>query len=258
MLRLWIESQPTPVIGLIVFGLTYLFIAILFVLVTIAPHRWTRHFKQLSTVTMMPLAVVLGVLLGFLAARVWANFDRAVGYVGQEAGALSQTLILANSFPPEIRTRLRDQVAAHIKSAEEEEWPSMGRREASAGRSPRALTEAVATILAITPTRAGEHLAQQRALAAVEAALEARRNRIMLSGVTIDKTQWRVIMALFILMLVTIACMHADKPRTNAVALIIIGSAAAICFVLLLAYDHPLNPGGAFIEPTLLREVIAN
>jgi hypothetical protein len=95
-------------------------------------------------------------------------------------------------------------------------------------------------------------------LVAVEKALEARHDRIMLSGVTIDRTQWRVIMALFALIIATVAMVHADNRISNAIALFLVASAAATSFVLLLAYDHPLNArGGAFVEPTVLRELFA-
>jgi hypothetical protein len=257
MLRLWIEAQPMPVIALVVFGIAYAFAAIVFVLVTKAPERWTHHFRHLSPVTVTSMAVVLGVLLGFVAARVWANFDRALGYVGREASALAEILLLADTFPPDVRTRLRDAVAAHVKSVEDEEWPAMARREATRAHSPRALTQAVAAILAFSPTHAGEQLAQNRALTALETALEARRNRIMLSGVTLDRTQWWVIMGLFCLVIVTVAMVHVANPVSNAIALFLVASAAATSFVLLLAYDHPLNAlGGAFVRPTLLRDIL--
>ncbi len=199
-----------------------------------------------------------GVLLGFLAAHVWANFDRAYDYVGQEAGALAQTLMFAETFPPDIRTRLRDTVAAHVKSVVDEEWPAMARREGIARGPSASLAEAVTTILAFTPASPKEELARKRALVAVEKALDARHARIMLSGVTIDRTQWRVIMLLFALIMATVGMVHADNRTSNAIALFLVASASATSFVLLLAYDHPLSArGGAFVEPTVLRELFA-
>jgi hypothetical protein len=258
MVRPWIEAQPILVIALIVFGISYLFAAVVFVLVTCAPKSWIHHFRQVSSVTVTAVAVVLGVLLGFLAAHVWANFDRAYDYVGQEAGALAQTLMFAETFPPDIRTRLRDTVAAHVKSVVDEEWPAMARREGIARGPSASLAEAVTTILAFTPASPKEELARKRALVAVEKALDARHARIMLSGVTIDRTQWRVIMLLFALIMATVGMVHADNRTSNAIALFLVASASATSFVLLLAYDHPLSArGGAFVEPTVLRELFA-
>lgn len=258
MLLLWIEAQPIPVIALVVFGIAYLFAAVVFVLVTRAPESWTRHFREVSSVTVTALAVVLGVLLGFLSARVWANFDRAHDYVAKEASALAQTLMYVETFPPDIRTRLRDTIAGHVKSVVDEEWPAMARRAAIARGPSASLADAITTILAVTPTSPAEELARKRALVAIEKALEARHDRIMLSRATIDRTEWRVIMLLFALVLVAVAMVQAEDRISTAIALFLLTSAAATSFVLLLAYDHPLNPrGGAFVEPTVLRELLA-
>ena len=259
MLRLWIEAQPMPVIALVVFGLAYLFTAFVFVLVTLAPKAHAHHLKQISPVTLTAMVVVLGVLLGFIAARVWANFDRARAFVGQEARALAETLLFAQAFPSEVETSLRNAVAAHLQSIENDEWPAMARHEAISTAPPPALAEAVTTILAFEPTRAGESIAQGRVLGALERALEARRSRIILSGVTLDRTEWWVLMALFALVIVTVAMVHVDDHASRAIALFLVASAAATSFVLLLGYDHPLSAlGGAFVKPTLLREMIGH
>ena len=89
MLRSWLEAQPIVVIWVVVFVIAYLFTAVVFVLIAYSPASYRRHYKQLSPVTVTALSLVLGVLLGFLASRVWANFDRATGLVRQEASALA-------------------------------------------------------------------------------------------------------------------------------------------------------------------------
>jgi Protein of unknown function (DUF4239) len=258
MLRVWLEAQPISVIVLVVFGITYLFAALVFVLVSIAPANWLHHFKQISSETVTALAVVLGVLLGFLAARVWANYDRALLLVDQEAAALSATLMFAETFPPEIKERLRDAVLGYAKSVVEDEWPAMARREVIAGVPSPALRDALATVLGFTPTRPGEAIAQKRAVVALEEAIEARRSRITLSGINIHRIQWRVIMGLYALVIVTVAMVQAGNRVSTAIALFLVSSATATSFALLLAYDHPLNDrGGAFVEPAPLRELLA-
>jgi hypothetical protein len=257
MLRVWLESQPTFVIVLVIFGIGYLFAASVFVLVNIAPANWRQHFKQISTETVTALAVVLGVLLGFLAARVWANYDRALLLVDQEASALTATLMFAETFPPNIKARVRDAVLRYAKSAVEDEWPAMARREGITGKPSPALREALAAVLDFTPTRPGEEVAQTRAVTALEAAIEARRNRITLSGINIHQIQSRVIMGLYALMIVTVAMVQAGNRISSAIALFLVSSATATSFMLLLAYDHPLNArGGVFVEPAPLRELL--
>ena len=180
-------------------------------------------------------------LFGFLASRVWANHEHAENYVAQEASALHEIVLMAPAFPPDVQTRLLAAVRAHIKAMAEEEWPAMARGEKDVGRTPRVLTEATAMVLGLDPTRPGEQLAQQRVVAAMDEALDARRNRIMLSGDLIDGVQWGVILVLMILILTTVAMGNVESPRASAVAMFIVATASAASLVLLLAYDQPLN-----------------
>ena len=235
MLRLWIEAQSTPIIALVVFGLSYLGTALIFVLVTsAAPHGWARDFKFIPAVALTPLVILLAVLLGFLASRVWANFDHAEGYV-------------------------RNAISAHVKAVEEDEWPAMARQQqANLARSPGVLTEAIVMLLEFDPTRTGEQVAQERAVAALEQALEARRSRIMLSGVLIDWLQWWVVVLLIVLVLVMIAMSHIDNRGVCALSLFFVATALAASLLLLMAYDQPFSAGGFFLRPTLLREIVAN
>jgi len=260
MLRLWIEAQSTPIIALVVFGLSYLGTALIFVLVTsAAPYGWARDFKFVPAVALTPLAILLAVLLGFLASRVWTNFDHAEGYVRQEADALHQTLLMAQALPPTIQTRLRNAISARVKAVEEEEWPAMARQQqANLARSPGVLTEAIVMLLEFSSTRTGGQVAQERAVAALEQALEARRSRIMLSGVLIDWLQWWVVVLLIVLVLVMIAMSHIDNRGVCALSLFFVATALAASLLLLMAYDQPFNAGGFFLRPTLLKEIVAN
>ena len=63
-------------------------------------------FKAASPVTLTPLAVIFGLLVGFLAADVWPNFERARATVGQEALGLRQALLFAEALAPEERRRV--------------------------------------------------------------------------------------------------------------------------------------------------------
>ena len=54
------------------------------------------------------------------------------------------------------------------------------------------LAEAMTELLSFSPVQANQKLAQQRALVAIEQALEARRNRVLLSQVEIAPVQWAV------------------------------------------------------------------
>jgi uncharacterized protein YacL len=111
----WIEAQSAAVIALFVFSLIYVLAATVFCLAaTLSRRSVARDLKAVVPTTLTPLGVILGLLIAFLAARVWTNLDQAGHYVGQEAGALRETVLLADALPPEVRTRVRQAVRRHI------------------------------------------------------------------------------------------------------------------------------------------------
>ena len=143
----WIESQSTPVIALMVFGFCYvLTIAILCLAAMLSRRAVAQDLKAVVPMTLTtPLGVILGLLIAFLASRVWTNVDRASEYVGQEAGAIRATVLLVDSLPSDIRAGVRQDVQKHIYFIESEEWPAMA--------SGRATLQSIAVDLAEAMTR---------------------------------------------------------------------------------------------------------
>jgi hypothetical protein len=67
----WIESQSTPAIVGIVFCLCYALAAAVFGFAAALSRRHVaEQLKTISPVTLTPLAVILGLLIVFVAARV--------------------------------------------------------------------------------------------------------------------------------------------------------------------------------------------
>jgi hypothetical protein len=254
-----IESQSTIVITVVVLCLCYMVAALVFALAK-ALSCWpvAEQLRSISPVTMTPLAVILGLLIAFLAARVWENVGHANQYIEQEAGALSKVILFANALPPGIATKVRAAVGQHIDFVVAQEWPAMSAVQANPLTDAVGLTNAMAALLSFTPTQTEHALAQQRAVAALEQAFEARRNRLQLSQIEIASVQWSVIVALAMLILFTIALSHMDKPLAMAVALFMFATAVGASLVLLMENDRPFAAGGINLEPTAFRQVRLN
>jgi hypothetical protein len=94
----------------------------------LATPKRTIAFKLMSPVMLTPLAVVFGLIIGFLAAQVWSDTERANVAVTREAGALDTVVLLAASFP-ETGKQIRALVRRHIEEAVTREWPAMARQE---------------------------------------------------------------------------------------------------------------------------------
>src|SRR4051812_32592754 len=105
----WIESQSTAGIAGLMLAFCYAVAVVAWVCGGLLSRRTVgEELKTVSPVTLTPLAVILGLLIAFIAARVWDNVARANEHVGQEATALSELILLSNALPPEIRTSLRE------------------------------------------------------------------------------------------------------------------------------------------------------
>ena len=139
---------------------------------------------------------------------------------------------------------------------ESEEWPAMARQQASLQQSIAVdLREALTAVLSFAPTQANQQLAQERAVIAIERALEARRNRVRLSQAEIAPIQWVVIVVLAVLILVTIALIHIASQLAMLITMFIFSTAIAVCLILLIVYDRPFSDGFT-IQPTVLRDVM--
>jgi hypothetical protein len=252
---LWLESQPTPIIALLVFGFCYALSAIVFFVAASLSKTIAEQLNATSPVMLTPLAVLAGLLIAFLASRVWSNVDRANAYLAQEASAIRQTVLFADTLPKETRTAVRTALKEYLRFIETDDWPAMAQGRANLRRIPPGLTDAMQALLSFVPLAPGQQVAQERAVIAVEQALETRRHRIVLSQATIAPIQWLVIFLLDLLILVTIAFVHLHRPATAVINLFSFSSAIACCVVLLMAHDRPFATGGITIQPDILREV---
>jgi hypothetical protein len=253
---LWIESQDTPVITLLVFALCYsIAVAIFVVSIVISQRRIATDLKALTPVLLTPLSVIAGLLIAFLASRVWSNLDHANAYVAQEASAISETVQLASALPEPTRGVVRTGLRKHLRFIETEDWPAMLAGKASFRQSPPGLAEAMTALLAFVAGDSGQRVAQEHAVAALERALDAQRGRVLLSSAVVAPVQWMVIFTLDVLILTTIAMVHMDRRVTAAAGMFVFSTAVAACLVLLMINDRPFSPGGFVVQPAAFRQI---
>jgi hypothetical protein len=256
---MWIESQETHLIVLIVFGLWFLTSAMIFIVVVLLHKRDPAgHMKATSPVMLTPLSVIVGLLIAFLAARVWSNLDHASTYVGEEATTLRQSVLMADNLPKDVSASVRRSVNTYLDFIETADWPAMAEGRANLRREPPGLPDAITTLLSFIPATPGQTFAQQRAVASIEQALAARRQRILLSKAAIAPIQWAVVVVLALLILLTIAMVHIDRRITLALNLLIYATSVAACLTLLMVNDRPFSAGGNTVRPTALLEIRSN
>lgn len=253
----WIESHSLPVIALFGCGFCFAIAALVFVLtVAVSSTRLGKHLDFVAPPLVTPLGVILGLLLAFLAARVWTNVDRANAFVEQEANAIRELVRVADDLPSAIGDEIRGGVRTYLQWVLGEDWPSMMSGNGALRVSLPGIRATNAALAAFDTPRSGLRLMQQKAVAAADKVREARRGRILLSRSFIASSQWTVVLVLFVLMLVQIATIHIRRPGAMAFALGIFSSAFAICLVLLMINDRPFSQGGLTVEPVGLSDLL--
>jgi hypothetical protein len=252
----WLETQETLVIVLIVFAFCYLLAALILVGLAVLSRSPIAGALHVTTPAMLtPLAVIFGLVIAFLATRVWGNLDHAQAYVVEEASGIREAVLISSVLPSDTRDALREEIGNYLHFVDLVDWPAMLRGQEGLHQTPSGLPEALTILLSFVPQQPGQQLAQSHAVAAIEQVLQARRKRILLSEAVISLPQWMVIIVLDALVLFTIGTVHAGRYTTAAVNMAIFSTAVASCVVLLMINDRPFNSGGIVIQPTALHEL---
>jgi Protein of unknown function (DUF4239) len=251
----WLHDLSVPWLAVLVFAMALVVTASIHaVVITLATGERARGFKAVSPGLLPPLGVVFALLVGFLAAQVWSAGDRAQSAVSDEASSLRAVVLLAGEFPGAPEARMRNLVRRHIEQAVGEEWPDMAGGGATLAVVPRPLAELLQLVLGLRPEQPGQTVAQRELVTSVEGALDARRQRIIVSESSVNAAKWGAVIALAILTLFAIAFVHSDSRLGAAIAMTLFASAAAVCVVMIAAQARPFA-GPFAVEPTALVEV---
>jgi Protein of unknown function (DUF4239) len=252
----WLLNLPVPWMALVVFVATYLVAASIYWVVTrLAVDDRARAFKGVSPGMLPPLGIIFGLLVGFIAAQVWSDYERAKGAVATEASALRSVVLLAAIFSPDQQARFRALISQHIEEAVNQEWPAMAQERATIATLPKALIEALHNALALQPVDDGQRTAQREMVSELRTALDARRERIIISQSTISSVKWAGLLLQALCALIAIAMVHSDNRLTCGIALALFATGIALSVLLIAAYTQPFT-GDISVGPDLLKQVI--
>ena len=253
----WIFNLSLPWMALLVFAGIYGATAMIYLVVTrLAVDARGRAFKSISPGMLPPLGIVFGLLVGFVAVQVWNDFDRAKLAVATEASALRGVVVLADSFPQAEQVKLRSLVNRHIEEAVTEEWGSMAQRRMTLETRATHLVEALRLTLALAPADETQKTVQREMVTALHRALEARRQRIVISQSSVSAVKWAAILLQALCALIAIAMVHSDNRLGCAIALTLFATGVAVSVLLIAAYSRPFT-GEISVGPQFLQQVIA-
>jgi uncharacterized MnhB-related membrane protein len=252
----WLHNLPVLWMALLVFGFTYLVTAGIYAVVTVfAVGERARSFKAVSPGLLPPLGIIFGLFAAFTAAQVWTDSEKAKAEIEREASALRTVVILASSFPREFEVQLRELIRRYIADAATQEWSMMAHGTATLRAIPAVLAEALQATIAVNPSSEGQKTAQREIATAFETALDARRQRIIISQSQVNLLKWSCLFMQAVCALVAIAMVHSDNRLASIIAMGIFVTSVAASMLLLLAHDRPFT-GEISIKPDPLLQVM--
>ena len=251
----WLLNLRLSWMALIVFVTAYLIAGGVYLVVTkLALTEWAQAFKAVSPGMLPPLGILFALLVGFIAVEVWNNFDKAKAAIATEASALRAVVLLAGSFPQEQKTRIYALINRHIEVAVNHEWPEMAHQRATLSPLPTALIGALHDALAMKPADVSERTAQSEMVRALNTALDARRQRIVISESAVGTLKWMAILLQGFCTLIAIAMVHSENRRACAMTLMLFATGIALSVLLIAAYSRPFL-GAISVGPELLKQV---
>ena len=252
----WLLNLPVLAMGAVILAATWAGTSVIYLVVTrLATAERARAFKAISPGILPPLSLMFALLVGFLAAQDWGDAERANTAVNREASSLRAVVLLATAFPGEPEARLRQTVHEHIEDVVTREWPAMARGDATLTMAPPRLAEALRAAILYVPSGEGQVAAQREMISALQGALDARRQRIILSHASINWVKWNVLLLEAALTLLAIAMIHSDNPRSSRIILAIFSTSVGLAVWLLASHSGPFS-GGLSVKPAVLQQVM--
>jgi len=252
----WVHGLPVLWMALVVFGFTYLLAATIFVAVmALATGERAKSFRAVSPGMLPVLGIIFGLFVAFTAAQVWADNDHASAAVSREASALRAVGLLAAGLPAEQEARLLALIRTYVEQAVKVEWPDMAHQTASLRATPAALAEALQLAVAMTPQGAGQQTAQREIISALGTALDARRQRIIISQSEVNPVKWWCLYLQAVCELLAIAIVHCDNRLASAIGMGLFASGVAVSVLLIVAHDRPFT-GQISVSPGPLQQIM--
>jgi hypothetical protein len=252
----WLLNLPVLWMSVVILGAIYAFTAGVYLTITaLAVGERARAFKAISPGMLPPLSVIFALLVAFLASQDWGNAEKATAAVNREASAIRAVDLLADAFPDDVHARLAELIRRHVEQAVNQEWPAMAQGNATLTLAPPGLVEALKLALSLQATTPGQMAAQREMVTALGSALDARRQRIILSQSSINWVKWSALLIQAALMLVAIAMVHCDNRTANRIILTIFATGAGVAIVLVASHSHPFS-GEISVRPRVLLQVV--
>jgi len=131
----------------------------------------------------------------------------------------------------------------------------MAQERLTLGTLPTAMVEALQLTVSWNAQDDAQRTAQREMVAALQRALDARRQRIIISQSAVGPVKWAAILLQGLCALIAIAFVHSDNRLTCALAVAIFATGIALSSLIIAAYSRRFT-GDISVRPELLKQVI--
>lgn len=198
------------------------------------------------------LGTVLAVMMSFMVAGVWQEYDSAGQSTQTEASALADLYHLANAMPAAQRAQIQTGIDRYISQLESDEWPLMKRGLQSwrAFQTAYAIEDAV---IGRKPAVAGAPLVQSQGLTYVATFLDARRQRLYENGSGIPGVLWSTMLAVGVITIFFSFYFKVDRPVAQYIMVAALTAVITLIYILIAELDYPFRGDiaigpGSFIQ----------
>jgi hypothetical protein len=201
--------------------------------------RAVQSLKGVVPPVMGAIAVILAILIGFLASDIWERERGAAAAVRAEANQLVALDRLAATFGLP-RASLDAAIRAYAATVVQKEWPSMEHQQASmdAEDALDRLFKAVEALNVDTANRGDlDHLMTSTALDV----RTARNTRLNLAQDRSEDVKWLSVLALAVMAQISVALVHLERVRPQIAALAVMTGSLIIVIGMLGAHELPFS-----------------
>src|SRR5204863_3910540 len=117
------------------------------------------------------------------------------------------------------------------------EWPTLAHRSASLRFTPPNLAKALQLTLTLGPETEGQKTAQREIVTAIENALDARRQRILISQSQVNLVKWSCLLLQAVAALIAISMVHSDNRLAAGITMTLLAIRVAASALLILSHD---------------------
>jgi Protein of unknown function (DUF4239) len=197
---------------------------------------------------MATLGTVLAVMLSFIVAGVWQEYDTSAQIVQTEADEISNLYHEVSVFPQPLRNQTHAAIERYVDMVVDKEWPLM-RDGGYSHEAHLAAMRIVSLIESYTPQTMGQQTAQADALGHAHAMMDARGNRLFENQQTVPPLLWAIMFFVAIVTLGSSYFFYVPDARAHLLMTAAVGAVIGAIFVVIAELDLPFR-GDLQIPPS--------